>query len=61
MNAFDAAGGMPFLIRELLDAGLVHPDVATVAGPDGLRAYVRRPVLADEAIVWRDEPARQRR
>ena len=56
VNAFDAAGGMPFLIRELLDAGLVHPDVATVAGPDGLRAYVRRPVLADEAIVWRDEP-----
>ena len=38
VNHFHAAGGMGFLIRELLDAGLLHEDVQTVWG-DGLRAY----------------------
>ena len=33
VNHFHAAGGMGFLIRELLDAGLLHDDVATVCGP----------------------------
>ena len=32
INQFHAAGGMPFVIGELLDAGLMHPDVDTVAG-----------------------------
>src|SRR6202161_1899433 len=32
VNHFHAAGGMGFLVRELLDAGLMHPDVQTVAG-----------------------------
>src|SRR3954447_20764892 len=32
INHFHAAGGMPFLLGELLDAGLLHPDVQTIAG-----------------------------
>jgi phosphogluconate dehydratase len=33
VNAFHAAGGMGFIIAELLGAGLLHPDIATIAGP----------------------------
>jgi len=56
VNAFHQAGGMGFLIRELLDAGLLHPDVLTVAGP-GLRPYTQAPELGPEGLVWRDAPA----
>ena len=40
VNAFEVAGGMPFLIRELLDAGLLHENVNTVLG-EGLRQWCR--------------------
>ena len=56
VNHFHAAGGMGFLIRELLDAGLLHADVRTVGGAD-LRAYTREPVLQDGTLQWRDAPA----
>ncbi|HJW43145.1 MAG TPA: phosphogluconate dehydratase [Geothrix sp.] len=56
VNAFHQAGGMGFLIRELLDGGLLHEDVLTVAGP-GLRPYALAPDLAPEGLVWRDAPA----
>ncbi len=56
VNMFHAAGGMAFLTRELLDAGLLHGDVETVVGP-GLRAYAREPALQDGHLVWRDAPA----
>jgi phosphogluconate dehydratase len=52
VNQFEAAGGMAFLIRELLDAGLVHGDTTTVAGP-GLRAYANTPMLLDHELTWR--------
>lgn len=53
VNHFHAAGGMGFLIRELLDAGLLHGDVATVWG-GGLRDYtVEAGLSADGGIVWR--------
>ncbi len=55
VNMFHAAGGMAFLTRELLDAGLLHGDVETVVGP-GLQAYAREPVLQDGNLVWRDAP-----
>ena len=55
VNHFHAAGGMGFLIRELLDAGLLHDDVTTVLG-QGLRAYTQEPVLDADAITWRDAP-----
>jgi phosphogluconate dehydratase len=44
VNHFHAAGGTAFLIGELLDAGLLHPDVRTVAGR-GLDAYRLEPTL----------------
>ncbi len=53
VNAFHAAGGMAFVIRQLLDAGLAHDDVATIAGP-GLRRYQREPFLVDGELVWRE-------
>ncbi|HEY1751388.1 MAG TPA: phosphogluconate dehydratase [Caulobacteraceae bacterium] len=53
VNAFHAAGGMAYVIRQLLDAGLAHDDVATVAG-QGLRLYQQEPFLADGALVWRE-------
>ncbi|MFZ6048959.1 phosphogluconate dehydratase [Pseudomonas sp. CR3202] len=53
INHFHAAGGVAFLVRELLDAGLLHEDVNTVAGR-GLRRYTREPFLADGQLVWRD-------
>lgn len=55
VNHFHAAGGMGFLIRELLDAGLLHDDVTTVMGT-GLRAHTQEPVLDGESIKWRDAP-----
>ncbi len=59
VNHFHAAGGMAFTIRELLDAGLVHADILTVAG-QGLADYAREPVLDGDQLVWRDAPALSR-
>jgi phosphogluconate dehydratase len=56
VNHFHAAGGMGLLIRELLDAGLLHGDVRTVAGA-GLRPYTQEPYLDGERLVWREAPA----
>jgi len=53
VNAFHAAGGMAFVIRQLLDAGLAHDDVLTVAG-SGLRRYQQEPFLDGERLVWRE-------
>ncbi|MGH8383564.1 phosphogluconate dehydratase [Pseudomonas sp.] len=55
INHFQAAGGMALLIRELLDAGLLHEDVNTVAG-HGLRRYTQEPFLQDGKLVWREGP-----
>jgi len=56
VNAFHAAGGMAFVVRQLLDAGLAHDDVTTVAGA-GLRRYQQEPFLDDGKLVWRDGAA----
>ncbi|QYJ80764.1 phosphogluconate dehydratase [Shewanella aegiceratis] len=56
INHFHAAGGMAFLIKELLDAGLLHEDVLTVAGP-GLRRYTQEPRLIDNELVWVEGPS----
>jgi phosphogluconate dehydratase len=55
VNAFHAAGGMAFVVRQLLDGGLAHEDVLTVAG-QGLRRYHQEPFLKDGELVWRDGP-----
>jgi phosphogluconate dehydratase len=56
INHFQAAGGMAFLIGELLDAGLLHADVRTVAGEGGLQRYRQEPMLANEEVGWRPGP-----
>src|ERR1700677_2288185 len=57
VNHFQAAGGMPVLIRSLLGHGLLHADARTVWG-EGLADYVAEPILApDGGIVWREAAA----
>jgi len=56
VNHFHAAGGMGYVIRELIDAGLLHRDIMTVAGND-LSDYGREPMLENDQLVWRDAPA----
>ena len=56
VNHFAAAGGLAFVIRELLDAGLMHEDVNTVVG-HGMRAYTKEPFIIDGKLEWRDAPA----
>jgi phosphogluconate dehydratase len=52
VNQFQAAGGLSVVTRELLDAGLLHEDVLTVAGR-GLRRYQDEPFLEDGKLVWK--------
>jgi phosphogluconate dehydratase len=56
VNQFHAAGGMAFAIATLLDAGLLHGDIRTVAGTS-LADYARAPALDGDALVWHDVPA----
>jgi phosphogluconate dehydratase len=56
VNAFTAAGGVPFVVRELLHAGLLHDDVTTVVGK-GLDAYAETPVIAGGSLSWQPAPA----
>ncbi|MBN9888066.1 phosphogluconate dehydratase [Salipiger abyssi] len=55
VNHFHAAGGLQFLIGELLDAGLLHEDVKTVAG-DGLSLYTQEPKLRDGVVSYEEAP-----
>ena len=50
---FHAAGGVAYLVRDLLQAGLLHEDVTTVAGK-GLKHYTREPKLIDGKLQWVD-------
>jgi phosphogluconate dehydratase len=56
VNHFHAAGGMGYVIRELIHAGLLHRDIMTVASND-LADYGGEPMLEDDRLVWRDAPA----
>ncbi len=55
VNHFHAAGGMGFLVRELLDAGLLHRDTTTVMGR-GLTGYALEPWLSPDGLAWRSAP-----
>jgi len=55
VNHFQAAGGLGFLIRELIDGGLLHPDIRCVHGGD-LRDQAREPWLDGARLAWRDPP-----
>src|SRR5690606_9139602 len=50
---FQNAGGLGFVIRELLDAGLIHRDLRTVFGSD-MEDYAQEPWLDGETLAWRD-------
>ncbi|WP_299785263.1 phosphogluconate dehydratase [uncultured Marivita sp.] len=51
VNHFHAAGGLGFMIGELLEHGLLHEDVKTVAG-DGLHLYTQEPKVTDGRVVY---------
>jgi phosphogluconate dehydratase len=55
VNHFHAAGGLQFLISQLLDAGLLHADAKTVMGDD-LGAYRQEPTLAGGKLSWQAGP-----
>jgi phosphogluconate dehydratase len=55
VNHFHAAGGIGLVVRELLDVGLLHEDVTTVAGK-GLRRYTKEPELREGQLSWVDGP-----
>lgn len=57
INHFHAAGGVQVLVGTLLDAGLLHPDVNTVAGL-GLHRYRQEAVLDEGELTWRDVPTK---
>ncbi|MES2967298.1 MAG: phosphogluconate dehydratase [Pseudomonadota bacterium] len=56
VNHFHAAGGLGYMIGQLLDAGLLHPDAKTIAG-DGLTHYRQEPTLRDGKLHWQDGAA----
>lgn len=54
VNQFEAAGGLAVVIAELLDAGLLHEDVETIAGT-GLGRYARLAQVEEGNITWSGE------
>ncbi|PDQ19351.1 phosphogluconate dehydratase [Mesorhizobium sanjuanii] len=58
VNHFHAAGGLGFLIRELLDEGILHEDVQTVWG-EGLRPYAVEARLGADGSVVREAAPRE--
>jgi phosphogluconate dehydratase len=55
INHFQAAGGMSYLFRELIGAGLIHSDIPTAFGTD-MTAYTQEPFLEDGKLTWREGP-----
>lgn len=55
VNHFHQAGGLAFIIRELIDAGIMHGSVLTAMG-EGLEAYAAAPYLDGETLAWRPAP-----
>lgn len=56
INHFHAAGGMAFLVKQLLKGGLLHEDVLTIVG-QGLEHYTKEPFLENGELIWRDGPS----
>ncbi|KFE33586.1 phosphogluconate dehydratase [Thioclava atlantica] len=55
VNHFHAAGGLQFMIRHLLKAGLLHEDAKTIAG-DGLQRYTQEPKITEDGLTWVEGP-----
>ena len=58
VNNFHAAGGIGYVVRELLGAGLLHGDVLTIGGT--MADYGNEPVLVDDALQWQAAPTTSR-
>jgi phosphogluconate dehydratase len=56
INDFQSAGGIGFVIRELLAAGLLHRDILTVA-EGGFERYALEPLLQESGVTWNAAPA----
>ncbi|MDE4141179.1 MULTISPECIES: phosphogluconate dehydratase [Rhodobacterales] len=52
VNHFHAAGGLGYMIGELLNAGFLHPDTKTIAGA-GLEQYTQEPFLTEDGLTFR--------
>ena len=55
VNHFHAAGGLAYIIHDLLQTGQLHEDVKTVAGP-GLSNYATEPKLNGDRVAWEPGP-----
>ncbi|MBL6429675.1 MULTISPECIES: phosphogluconate dehydratase [Maritimibacter] len=55
VNHFHAAGGLGYLIGDLLDEGMLHPDTRTVAG-GGLEAYTQEPKVDGDRVKYEPGP-----
>ena len=53
VNHFHASGGMSFVIRTLLENGILHEDVRTILG-HGLKAYTKEPKIKNHELVWEE-------
>ncbi len=53
VNHFHAAGGLGYMIGQLLEVGLLHPDTKTVAG-EGLKHYTQEPFMDGATLAWRE-------
>jgi phosphogluconate dehydratase len=53
VNHFHAAGGLGFVMRELIGAGLLHADVSTILG-EGLDRFCVEPFIRNNKIAWKD-------
>jgi phosphogluconate dehydratase len=51
VNRFHAAGGIGYVFRELMDAGLMHDDLPTIV-PGGMRAYADEPRLVEGTLDY---------
>jgi phosphogluconate dehydratase len=52
VNHFQASGGMTYLIKTLLENGMLHEDVTTIKG-EGLSKYTKEPYLENGNLEWR--------
>lgn len=53
VNHFHAAGGLGFILNDMLDNGLLHEDVNTILG-SGLRRFCKEPHIENDELVWKD-------
>lgn len=53
VNQFFAAGGLSFVVKELLNAGLLHEDADCVMG-EGMHFYTKDPFLIDNTLIFKE-------